>query len=81
MEDEKPSVLPLATPEEELTQEFSKEKSGFILTIKDALKANGDISQSSHYPLPEMRISPEVPKGTVLIPTPKSVCRAATEYF
>jgi hypothetical protein len=80
-DDEIPSILPLTTPKEELTKEFAKEKSNFLLTIADALQANSEIPQSSHCPLPEMKVSLEVPSRTVLFRRPRVFAQQQQHIF
>jgi len=52
-----------------------------MLSITDALKANDNISHSSHCPLPEMRVSLEVPRGTVLYRRPRVFAEQQQHIF
>jgi hypothetical protein len=79
-DDEIPFILPLTIPKE-LTENFAKEKSNFILTISDALKANSEILQSSHCPLPEMKLSLEVSSCTVLFRRPRVFAQQQQHIF
>ncbi|KAG0250028.1 hypothetical protein BGZ95_007336, partial [Linnemannia exigua] len=79
--DEIPPILPLTTPEEELTNNYKREKVEFMLSIKDALAANGNVPHSSHCPLPEMKVSLEVPKGTVLYRRPRVFAEQQQHIF
>ncbi|KAG9062273.1 hypothetical protein KI688_006605 [Linnemannia hyalina] len=62
VEDEKPSLRPITTPEEELTADFKRMKGRFLDAISKALKDNENISKTSHCPVPEMMVYLPVPK-------------------
>jgi len=79
--DEKPSIVPLTTPEEELTSGFIEAKAAFMSFIKTALEENTQIPHSSHCPIPEMKVSLEVPKGTVLFRRPRIFAHAQQPIF
>jgi len=78
---EKLSIFPLTTPEEELTSGFIEAKAAFMSFIKTALEENTQIPHSSHCPIPEMKVSLEVPKGTVLFRRPRIFAHAQQPIF
>ena len=81
IEDEPPSLLPLQTPEGELTDEFKEEKKNFMISISAALEANEKIPRNSHCPLPEMKVQLIVPKGTVLFRRPRRFAEQQQSIF
>lgn len=81
IEDESPSLIPLQTPEEELSEAFKKKKKNFMISISAALEAKKQILQSSHCPLPEMKVELIVPQGTVLYRPPKRFAEQQQSIF
>ncbi|KAF9971948.1 hypothetical protein BGZ75_001699, partial [Mortierella antarctica] len=53
--DEKASIIPKETPEEERTPEFIKQKADFIKALQPHLKANSNIDPKSYCTLKSMK--------------------------
>jgi hypothetical protein len=66
VEDEKPTLIPLAIPEIERTWEFRKEKRSFSEDLRGLLEANGKIPATSFCPVPEMEVRLPVPDNITL---------------
>jgi len=65
-EDERPSLKPVTTPEEELTDKFKAEREAFMRAIERVLEENESIPASSFCPVPEMKVYLPVPEKTIL---------------
>ena len=76
VEDEKPTLIPLAVPEVEKTKEFVQEKKEFMRVIKKALEDNAKIPKASYCPVPEMKVYLDVPPGVTLFRRPRSFAAA-----
>ena len=76
VEDEKPTLKPLAQPEVEKTEDFIKEKEQFMSGIDGALLENAEIPISSHCPVPEMKVYLQVPEGVELFRRPRAFAHA-----
>ncbi|OAQ35434.1 hypothetical protein K457DRAFT_44010, partial [Linnemannia elongata AG-77] len=71
VEDEKPSLRPTVTHEEELTSDFMRMKGRFLDAISKVLLDNENISKTSHCPVPEIMVYLPVPKGTIVYRRPR----------
>jgi transposase InsO family protein len=79
--DEKPSLLPLTKPEEELTPQFIAEQKAFMKYIDEVLKGNADIPRNSYCPVSEMKVYLPVPKGTTIFRKPRPFAEQQMHIF
>ncbi|GJJ71586.1 hypothetical protein EMPS_03936 [Entomortierella parvispora] len=79
--DEKPSVLPLETPIEELTDKFKELKAQFMSEIQDSIKDNAQIPLDSYCTLPEMHVFLDVPEGTTIYRRPRTFAEQQQHIF
>ncbi|GJJ75097.1 hypothetical protein EMPS_07455 [Entomortierella parvispora] len=79
--DEKPSVLPLETPIEELTDKLKKLKAQFMSEIQDSIKDNAQIPLDSYCTLPEMHVFLDVPDGTTIYRRPRTFAEQQQHIF
>ncbi|GJJ75509.1 hypothetical protein EMPS_07867 [Entomortierella parvispora] len=77
----KPSVLPLETPIEELTDKFKKLKAQFMSEIQDSIKDNAQIPLDSYCTLPEMHVFLDVPEGTTIYRRPRTFAEQQQHIF
>ena len=76
VEDEKPTIIPLTTPDIEKTGEFVKDKKEFMRSIKKSLEGNEKIPKTSACPVPEMKVYLNVPRGVKLFRRSRSFAAA-----
>ncbi|KAG0195837.1 hypothetical protein BGX28_000535, partial [Mortierella sp. GBA30] len=79
--DEKPSILPIETPAEELNPKFLAERKAFMHYIESTLQSNAEVPRNSYCPVPEMLVRLPVPKGTTVFRKPRPFAEQQMHIF